>query len=101
MLTEPLNGTQRGSAPAASTARSIDTRSLAIVNSRRGSAGAAVPDRAARGATENTPLTGYPGVSPATSLIQTPPSASASSLLEDEDPGPTTRLDAETEGCER
>ena len=38
MLTDPPNGTQRASDPAATTERSIATRSLAMVNSRTGAA---------------------------------------------------------------
>ena len=69
VLTEPPKGTQRGSEPAADTARSIETRSLAIVNSRSGSASS--PPRIARpeAPTEKTPVTGLtPECRPATSV---------------------------------
>jgi len=58
VLTEPPNGTHRGSEPAARTARSIETRSLAIVNSRSGSE--RVPPLIARpdAPTEKIPVTG-------------------------------------------
>ena len=80
VLTEPPKGTQRASAPTARTARSIETRSLAIVNSRSGSASS--PSRIARpeAPTEKTPETGLtPECRPATSVTRTPSPASRSS----------------------
>ena len=102
MLTEPPKGTQRASAPAAARRRSIETRSLAIVNSRSGSASS--PPRIARpeAPTEKTPVTGLtPECRPATSVTKTPSPASASSSAKESAPGATTRLEAETEGWER
>src|SRR5262249_31102386 len=90
VLTEPPNGTQRDSAPAARTARSIDTRSLAIVNSRSGSARAPSGTARPEAPTENTPLTGLtPERRPATSPAQPPPAAAASSRPQPARPRPT------------
>ena len=69
VLTEPPKGTQRGSDPAARTARSIETRSLAIVNSRSGSASSPPLIARPEAPTEKTPVTGLtPECRPATSL---------------------------------
>src|SRR5262249_30288306 len=68
-LTEPPNGTQRGSAPAARTAPSIERRSEAIVNSVTGSASAPPLISRPVAPTENWPLTGLtPECRPATSV---------------------------------
>ena len=69
VLTEPPNGTQRASAPAPRTARSIETRSPAIVNSRTGAASSPPAISRPEAPTEKTPETGLtPECRPATSV---------------------------------
>ena len=57
-MTEPPNGTQRGSEPAAAIASSIDGRSEAIVNSSAGAASWPPSIRRPVAPTEKVPETG-------------------------------------------